>query len=84
MQRLRLALSCALLAALTGVAVQAIHSGFLVATNGSDEVTGINTAWTADLSGHWLFTLPCREVYQFTFASPTRGVLDRPYHCATR
>jgi hypothetical protein len=57
--------------------------GFIAITNGSTDVTGIGTSWTAEMSGRWLFTLPCGEVYQVTFLSSTQGVLDRPYRCDT-
>ena len=57
--------------------------GSITVTNGSDEVTGIGTAWTSAMTGYWLATQPCLSAYRFTYVSATSGTLDRPYTCAS-
>jgi hypothetical protein len=57
--------------------------GSITVTNGSDEVTGIGTAWTSSMTGYWLATQPCLSAYRFTYVSATSGTLDRPYTCAS-
>jgi hypothetical protein len=60
------------------------RDGFVTATQGSEQITGTNTSWTADMAGWWLFALPCTEIYQFTYISGTTAGLDRPWNCASR
>jgi hypothetical protein len=57
--------------------------GSIIVTNGSDEVTGVGTAWTSAMTGYWLATQPCLSAYRFTYVSATSGTLDRPYTCAS-
>ena len=57
--------------------------GSITVTNGSDEVTGVGTAWTSAMTGYWLATQPCLSAYRFTYVSATSGTLDRPYTCAS-
>src|ERR1035441_8016177 len=53
--------------------------GSIIVTNGSDEVTGVGTAWTSAMTGYWLATQPCLSAYRFSYVSATSGTLDRPY-----
>jgi hypothetical protein len=57
--------------------------GSITVTSGSDEVTGVGTAWTSAMTGYWLATQPCLSAYRFTYVSATSGTLDRPYTCAS-
>jgi hypothetical protein len=57
--------------------------GSITVTNGSDEVTGVGTAWTSSMTGYWLATQPCLSAYRFSYVSATSGTLDRPYTCAS-
>ena len=57
--------------------------GSITVTSGSDEITGIGTAWTSAMTGYWLATQPCLSAYRFTYVSATSGTLDRPYTCAS-
>jgi hypothetical protein len=57
--------------------------GSITVTSGSDEVTGVGTAWTSSMTGYWLATQPCLSAYRFTYVSATSGTLDRPYTCAS-
>ena len=57
--------------------------GSITVTNGSDEVTGVGTAWTSAMTGYWLATQPCLSAYRFTYVSATSGTLDRPYTCTS-
>ncbi|MGD0497557.1 MAG: hypothetical protein ABSC23_03875 [Bryobacteraceae bacterium] len=55
--------------------------GFIYTVKDSDEITGEDTAWTSDMTGRLLYTLPCGNIYRFTYVSATSATLDRPYQC---
>jgi hypothetical protein len=67
----------------TAINAATYDDGFIQTTNGAATITGTGTAWTSDLSGRWLFTLPCTEVYRVTITDAAAANLDRPYNCPT-
>jgi len=54
-------------------------TGTIAVTEGSANITGTGTTWTAGMTGRRIRPVEREEWYTFTYISPTSGTLDRVY-----
>jgi hypothetical protein len=59
------------------------QTGTLAAQQGSANITGSGTAWTAAMDGLTIRIANASEYYMFTYVSATAGTLDRAYEQPT-